>query len=165
MSSIASFIASNIDDEKAKKGILNPIPTINELVPILKIGDKIKIDFVYVGKRYWINRVTLLNKKSSIYDDANSSSISFKTDSIRLVKNNTRHALRVTRGTLSWMFLVPSITKTDTKTGKTTEISDPNILAKIKQFKTGENVFIDYETVKYTFILKDIRPVKTKSKK
>jgi len=164
-SSLAGFIASNIDDEKAKKGTLNPIPAVNELVSTLKIGDKVKIDFVYIGQKRWINKITLLTKKVSTYDDANSDMISFKMGGIRSIKNNTRHALKVIKGTLSWTFLVPAITKTDVKTGKTTEISDPDILAKIKQFKAGEDIFIDYDTVKYTFVIKDIRLVETKSKK
>ena len=118
---------------------------------------------MYLGQKQWINKITLLPKKGAPYGKIDNS-MSFEWNSIKLSKDKTKHALKVTKGNFSWMFVVPTMTKIDIKTGKTTEVSDPAILAKIKRFKTGDEVFVDYNTVNYQFVITDISSAKKPSK-
>lgn len=132
------------------------------LVPTLKIGDRIKIDFLYLGATRWITNVTLLGRRTAAYSDSDDSeAMSFKVNSVRSLRIGkvAGKGLRVTKGRMFWTFVVPSVPNPDTQAGAPDMVPDPTILKKIEQFSGGDEVCIDYETSNFMFVIKDVRPV------
>ena len=166
VSSPAGFLASNVDDKKAMKGAVNPRPPVSMLVPTLKIGDRLKIDFLYLGSTRWITNVTPLAKSVSSASSASSSSaagqdaMAFTVDGVRPLRIGSAAGtgLRVSKGTLGWTFVIRNVPNPDSGAGKPATLSDPEMARRIQQFAAGEQVCIDYKTVDYMFVIKDIRP-------
>jgi len=157
----SGFIAPNRDDKKAIKGTINPQAVVNALVPKLKIGDRIKIDFLYLGATRWITNVTLLSRRTATYDgSADSDGMSFRVNSVRSLRIGkiAGKGLRVTKGKMSWTFVVPNVTNPDTAARAPATVPDPAIVAKIERFSRGDEVCVDYDTSDYMFVIKDVRP-------
>ncbi len=159
----SGFISPNLDDKKAIKGDINPQASVQSLVPTLKIGDRIKIDFVYLGPRRWISTVTQLgNNNANTYGGADTAKeFSFKVSSMRAlrIRNVPSKGLRVVKGRMSWTFVVPNVPNIGGRRGSPDKVPDPAILKKVEQFSGGDEVIIDYETSNFMFVIKDIRPV------
>ena len=161
VSSPAGFLAVNVDDKKAMKGTLNPRPVVGTLVPTLKVGDRLKIDFLYLGTTRWITNVTPLTKSaSSAGGGAGQDAMAFTVDGVRPLRIGSAAGtgLRVSKGTLGWTFVIRNVPNPDSGAGKPATLSDPEMARRIQQFAAGEQVCIDYETVDYMFVIKDIRP-------
>lgn len=157
----SGFIAPNGDDKLAIKGTINPKGAVSALVPTLKIGDRIKIDFLYLGATRWITNVTLLSRRAETYSDSDDSeAMSFTVNSVRALRIGkvAGKGLRVTKGKMSWTFVVPSVPNQDSKAGTPDMVPDPAILKKIEQFSGGDEVCVDYETSNFMFVIKDVRP-------
>jgi hypothetical protein len=169
VSSPAGFLASNVDDKKAMKGTLNPRPVVSTLVPTLKIGDRLKIDFLYLGTTRWITNVTQVAKPTSSASSSLSASSSsaadqdamaFTVDGVRPLRIGSAAGtgLRVSKGTLGWTFVIRNVPNPNAGAGKPATLSDPEMARRIQQFAAGEQVCIDYETSDYMFVIKDISP-------
>jgi hypothetical protein len=161
VSSPAGFLASNVDDKKAMKGAVNPKPAVSSLVPTLKIGDRLKIDFLYLGTTRWITNVAPLAKSvSSAGGGGGQDTMAFTVDGVRPLRIGSAAGtgLRVSKGTLGWTFVIRNVPNPDSGAGKPAAVSDPEMARRIQQFSAGEQVCIDYETVDYMFVIKDIRP-------
>ena len=162
----AGFLASNIDDKKAIKGMLNPCTAVSVLVPSLKVGDRLKIDFLFVGETRWITKVTPLAKSVSSASDgggaagAGLDAMAFTVDGVRPLRIGSAAGtgLRVSKGTLGWTFVIRNVPNPDSGAGKPATLSDPEMTRRVQQFSAGEQVCIDYETVNYMFVIKDISP-------
>ena len=165
----AGFLASNIDDKKAIKGMLNPCTAVSVLVPSLKVGDRLKIDFLFLGETRWITKVTPLAKSASSASSVSSASSSsaagqeamaFTVDGVRPLRIGSAAGtgLRVSKGTLGWTFVIRNVPNPDSGAGKPAAVSDPEMTRRVQQFSPGEQVCIDYETADYMFVIKDIRP-------
>ena len=154
-SSAAGFLASNADDKKAIKGTLNPTPVVSSLAPTLKIGDRLKIDFLYLGATRWITNVTPLAKpaksasSSSDAGDADQGAMTFTVEGVRALRIGSAACtgLRASKGRLGWTFIVRNVPNPDSGAGKPATLSDPEMAKRIRQFSPGEKVCIDYETV------------------
>ena len=171
MSSPAGFLAANADDKKAIKGTLNPTAVVSSLAPTLKIGDRIKIDFLYLGTTRWITKVTPLGKpalsasaassaSSASTADAGQEGMTFAFEGARPVRIGSAAgtALRATKGRLGWAFAIRNVPNPDAGAGKPAAVSDPEMVKRTQQFSAGEQICIDYETVDYMFVIKDVRP-------
>jgi len=136
---------------------------VQNLVPTLKIGDRIKIDFVYLGPRRWISNVTKLgNNDVNDYEGTDTEKeLSFKVSGMKSlrIRNVPSKGLGVYKGRMSWTFVVPNVQSVDGKPGTPDTVPDPAILKKVEQFSGGDEVIIDYETSDFMFVIKDIRPV------
>ncbi len=154
-------MAPNQDDKKAMKGDINP-KVVGALVPKLKIGDRIRLDFVYLGARRWLSKVTPLGKSvDNDYDGpGDEKEFSFRVSSLRSlrIRNVPSKGLRVTKGKLSWTFVIPNVPNLGGKPGAPKSVPDPEILKKVSRFSAGDEVVIDYETSNFAFVIKDIRP-------
>jgi len=159
----SAFISPNGDDKKAMKGNINPQGVVQNLVPTLKIGDRVKIDFVYLGPRRWISNVTKLgNNNASAYGGTDAGKeFSFKVSSMKSlrIRNVPTKGLVVYKGRMSWTFVIPNVPNVGGKPGTPDTVPDPAILKKAEQFSGGDEVIIDYETSDFMFVIKDIRPV------
>lgn len=159
----SGFISPNNDDKKAMKGEINPQAVVQGLAPTLKIGDRIKLDFVYLGPRRWISNVTKLgNDNVDAYEGADAGKeFSFKVSGMKSlrIRNVPAKGLGVYKGRMSWTFVVPNVPNVDGKPGTPEAVPDPAILKKVEQFSSGDEVIIDYETSDFMFAIKDIRPV------
>jgi hypothetical protein len=157
----AGFLASNVDDKKAMKGTLNPLPAVSRIVPSLKIGDRIKIDFLYLGNTRWITHLTPLDKSVSSGDGGDGQgALTFTVDGVRSMRIGSAAGtgLRVSKAAMGWTFVIPNVPNPDSGPGKPATVSDPELAKRIQQFAAGEKVCLDYETVDYMFVIKDIRP-------
>lgn len=160
----AGFFDVNANDKQtAKTGRMTPKCT-SAMTSKLKIGDRLKLDFVYLGNRRWLTNVTPLripvNVASTSGNTEDTQEMSFRISSLRSLTFQGKRALglRATKGTLSWTFLVPLVSNPETGRGQPDEVSDPDMVKLIRQYLPGEEVCIDYETVDYAFVIKSIRP-------
>jgi len=161
----AGFLAANTNDKKAiQDGTLSPISAVASLVPGLKIGDRIRIDFVYLGNTRWINSVTPLTKPVNMASGSGSTKdsqdMSFKVSGLRALRIDGQSAtgLAVTKGRLPFVFVVGLIPNPDGGNGKPEKVSDPAMVEQLKQYLAGEDMCIDYETVDYMFVIKKVTP-------
>jgi hypothetical protein len=165
----SGFLASNMDDKKAIKGTLNPSSVVSSLAPTLKIGDRIKINFLYLGSTRWVTSVTPLAKPGSGASsestansdaDAGQEAMTFAFDGARPIRVGTTPGtgLRATKGRMGWTFVVGDVPNPAAGAGRPATMSDPEMVKRLQQFSPGEQVCIDYETVNYMFVIKDIHP-------
>jgi hypothetical protein len=157
----AGFLASNIDDKKAIKGMLNPCTAVSVLVPSLKVGDRLKIDFLFVDETRWITKVTpLAQVVETAGAGAGKNELTFTVDGVRPLRIGSAAGtgLRVSKGTLGWTFVIRNVPNPNAGAGKPAAVSDPEMTRRVQQFSAGEQVCIDYETVDYMFVIKDISP-------
>ncbi|MCX6722731.1 MAG: hypothetical protein NT094_01525, partial [Candidatus Staskawiczbacteria bacterium] len=139
------FLASNT---KINKKDPNAIPSVNSLANDLKIGDKIKIDFVYVDEIRQIVDISLVSKINT------ETPMSFTLTGINSARMNSieRTKVKAIKKKMNCSFYVPSVPGTKDKTF----INDPEMTKKLDQFSSGDEINIDYSTSNYMFIIKDV---------
>ena len=164
----AGFLDVNTNDKTvAKTGKMTP-KLVGAMAPKMKIGDRLRLEFVYLGRTRWLTKVTPLTaganplSASGMADDEEE--MSFRISSLRSLRIDGQPAmgLAVSKARLRWVFVLPTVPNPNPGRGKPEQVSDPEIVGLIKQFMPGEEVCIDYETVNYAFVIQAVRPAMVK---
>ena len=137
---------------------------MGNLVDTLKIGDRVQIDFLYLGRIRWMTCVTPLSKPadriSSSGEVEEVPPMAFRVSGLRSIRIGRERAmgLAVRKGRLSWTFVIPLVANPEPGKGKPENVSDPEIVKLARQYLPGEEVCVDYQTDNYSFAIKSLSP-------
>jgi len=159
----ASIHAPNTN---SKSRTPTPASFVTRAAKTLKLGDKVKIDFSSLSGKTWMRSLTRIDGAST---SANGQSAADRFTFVGARKVRTSAGLKITvvarKGSNMWSFQVPiqplkspssSLSRSDPNY-RETPTSD-SLAEKISRCSSGDVISLQYDTVKFGFLLTDINP-------
>jgi len=147
-----------VPNKSATDEMINPPPEIADMASRLHIGDVIRVTFSKPGGKLQAHALDIVKPA-----DQDMSSKVFTYGGVRTIKvdGQERAAVCLRRKNLSWTFLVPGSGGAVAMPVSSTVGPRPAPLSQewsesLARFRIGDQVFVDYETADYQFVLKDL---------
>lgn len=143
---------------KTKSRTLNPPAPVRKLADTLKVGDPVKVSYDQLGSRRTYKSAAASGVSSSGGDEAG---ITFEFLSMRKVRHDGQYhdAVTVGKGKVVWTFLLPNV-PADADAKATQTNPDPDLIAKVRKYRRGDEVTISHTPYKYAFLIEDIETVR-----
>jgi hypothetical protein len=164
-------VVITVSNKTKRSRYVNPSDSAVRLAGQLKIGDKVNVSYdqLYSTRTFTGARVV----ESA---DSASTPLAFSFRSLQRVRHGKEYyqAVVAGKGAVTWTFLLPNVeaeaspTETESAGDKASPRAskipgqptpDPELLKKVRKYRSGDEVHLTYEPYKYVFALKDIETV------
>lgn len=176
-------VTITIPNTSAKSRTISPPAQVASLADKLKVGDPVRVSYDQLGSMRTYKAISPLaptgvapgkgkgkGKGKGRTEAATAAEpMTFTFSSTRKVRYNGTYyeAVTATKGSLSWTFLLPNtevLSSGGGSTGKSPAAAgkpspDPELLAKVKRYRRGDEVSLSYKPSNYVFLLSDIEAV------
>ena len=156
----AGVVTITVPNQKSKNksSTVNPPADVQRLADTLKVGDRLNVSYDQLGSSRTHKGAVASGASSSSEDEED---ITFDFLSVRKVRHDGQYheAIVVGKGKVTWTFLLPNV-PADADAKATQTNPDPDLLAKVRKYRRGDEVTVSHTPYKYSFLLEDIETVR-----
>jgi hypothetical protein len=154
----AGVVTIAVPNQSSKSKALNPPAAVQKLADTLKVGDHVKISYDQLGSWRTYKSAAASGASSSGEDEED---ITFDFLSMRKVRFDGQYhdAVVVGKGKVTWTFLLQNL-PAEAGAKATATNPDPDLIAKIRKYRRGDEVTISHVPHKYAFLIADIDTVR-----
>lgn len=143
---------------KKDNGAVEPPDDVKSLAGRLRIGDEIQLTYVKSGTSLKYRAAAAKGADDPKRDEA--TLFTFSARRTLSLRGNQVQAVLVTRGPMTWTFLVPDADPKDKAYQP-----DPELLKKVQECRRGNTVRLTYDPAEYMFWIRDIEIVEPPDEK